>query len=126
MTFRVPGKEMERDLKKLHPTREYPFTANGEAEVLIEVMRIGELALVGVKPELNCVSGLAVKACSPFEHTLVCTMVNGGAKYMADRTSYDRLTYEAMNSPFGRGAAEKLTRQATELLDRMAASKTQI
>lgn len=125
MTFRVPGKEMERDLKKLHPTREFPYTANGEAEVLIEVMRIGELALVGVKPELNCISGLAVKACSPFEHTLVCTMVNGGAKYMADRTSYDRITYEAMNSPFGRGAAELLTRQAGELLERMASSKPQ-
>jgi hypothetical protein len=35
-------------------------------------------------------------------------MVNGGQKYMADRESYDRMTYEAMNSIFGRGAAEQL------------------
>jgi neutral ceramidase len=26
------------------------------------------------------------------------TMVNGGAKYMADAESYDKITYAAMNS----------------------------
>jgi hypothetical protein len=35
---------------------------------------------------------------------------------MPDRSAYDRITYEAMNSPFGRGAAELLTEKVVELL----------
>ena len=35
---------------------------------------------------------------------------------MADNTAYDRLTYEAMNSPFVRGSAEVLCEKALELL----------
>ena len=83
----------------------------------VEAVRIGEIALVGVRPELNCISGLAVSNVSPFQNTLVCTMVNGAAKYMADRKSYDRFTYEAMNSPFGKGAAEIVVQQSEELLE---------
>jgi hypothetical protein len=38
--------------------------------------------------------------------TLVMTMVNGASKYMADKESYDNMTYESMNSPFGKGSAD--------------------
>ena len=116
-SFCVPGKEMERDLKKLCPVKKMEYVPAGEREMEVEAVRIGEIALVGVGPELNCVSGLAVSAVSPFQNTLVCTMVNGAAKYMADRKSYDRFTYEAMNSPFGKGAAEIVVQQSEELLE---------
>ena len=46
----------------------------------------------------------------------VVTLWNGGAKYMADAASYDRITYEAQNSPFMKGAAELLVKCAGELL----------
>jgi hypothetical protein len=46
-------------------------------------------------------------------------MVNGASKYMADRSAYDRFCYEAMNSPFGRGAAEIVTAGGVELLRNM-------
>ena len=48
----------------------------------------------------------------------VVTLFDGGAKYMADADSYDRITYEAMNSPFGKGAAERLTEAARALLEK--------
>lgn len=117
--FRVPGKEMERELAKLHPVKAMEYIPQGEKSVQVEVIKLGELALVGVKPELNCATATAIRCCSPFNRTLVCTMVNGAEKYMADRDSYDRFTYEAMNSPFGKGAAEILTRQALGLLESM-------
>lgn len=116
--FPVPGKEMERDLKKLHPVKEGVYIASADRETEIEAVRIGKLALIGVRPELNCCSGLAISTCSPVPNTLVCTMVNGASKYMADRKSYDRYTYEAMNSPFGKGAAEQLVKQAVLLLEK--------
>jgi neutral ceramidase len=47
---------------------------------------------------------------------MVWTVVSGGAKYKPDRSAYDRITYEAMNSPFGRSCAELLTDKLTALL----------
>lgn len=41
---------------------------------------------------------------------MIATMINGGQKYMVDEKSYDNYTYEAMNSMFARGSAEKLVR----------------
>lgn len=117
--FRVPGKAMERELKNLHPVKTMEYVSEEEREIAVEVFRLGDVALVGVKPELNCGTAVAIRMCSPVARTLVCTMVNGAAKYMADRASYDRFTYEAMNSPFGRGAAEILTSQVITLLENM-------
>lgn len=53
---------------------------------------------------------------STYSTILVCTLVNGTAKYMADADSFDRCTYEAMNSPWNRGAAEKLAEEGMRLL----------
>lgn len=117
--FCVPGKEMEKDLKKLHPVKEAAYISSMDKEIEVEAVCIGEFALLGVKPELNCCTGIAISACSPFRDTWVCTMVNGASKYMADRKSYDRYTYEAMNSPFGRGAAELLAKQSLVLLENL-------
>ena len=53
---------------------------------------LGNVALVGVRPELSCQTGLNIKEQSPFPETMVLTMVNGGTKYMPDRGTYDRIT----------------------------------
>ena len=46
----------------------------------------------------------------------IVTLWNGGAKYLADRDSCRRITYESQNSPFYPGAAEMLAEAARELL----------
>lgn len=115
----VPGKEMERDLHQLRPVKEMHYAETGETETEIEAAAIGEIAFLGVKPELNCITAAAVKAFSPYGHTLITTMVNGASKYMADKRSYDRFTYEAQNSPFARGAAEILMKESILLLKEM-------
>ena len=117
--FSVPGKEMERELKKLHPMKIPEYIPAQDKVTTVETICLGDLALVGVKPELNCKSGIALGTFSPYRYTWVCTMVNGGAKYMAERDAYDNSKYEAMNSPFGKGAAEILLRKALGLLEKM-------
>jgi len=114
--FLIPTKKMNRNLHELKPTRFYEYDPEGEQEITIETIKIGNIALLGVKPELNSRTAQKILDQSPFETTLIMTMVNGGAKYMADMDSYDRFTYEAMNSPFARGAAEILCEQAVLLL----------
>ena len=115
-TVRCTGQEMAKDVHSLRPTKQYDFIPAKEREEPVEIIMLGNVALVGVRPELCCQTGLTIKEQSPFPETMVLTMVNGGAKYMPDRSAYDRITYESMNSPFGRGSAELLCEKVVELL----------
>ena len=103
-----------RDLK---PVTRYDFQPDGTADVPIAIALIGDIAFIGVQPELNAVTGLDIKARSPLRKTLVVTMVNGGAKYMADAASYDKITYEAMNSRYARGSAEAVAAKVLAILE---------
>lgn len=115
-TIRLPAQMMPPSLRDLQPTRSYTFTPNGETEQPISILTTGDFAVVGVRPELNAITAKRIADASPHKTTLVATLVNGGAKYMADTAAYERITYEAMNSPFARGAAEILQARVLELL----------
>jgi neutral ceramidase len=80
--------------------------AGQKVEVPIIVLQIGDIALVGVVPELNASMGVKIKSESPFPHTVVVTMVDGSAKYLPDTTNYERNTPEALGSQYARGSAE--------------------
>lgn len=67
-----------------------------------------------MKPELNCVTAREIAGDDPMVR--IVTLWNGGAKYLADRESCRRITYESQNSPFYPGAAEMLVEAARELL----------
>ena len=119
-TVIVPAKKMNRNLHELKPARSCEWEPDGEVEQPLSVLTIGELALIGVKPELTYVTDRRIKQESPFPFTLVTTLVNGGAKYMADRNCYERCMYEAVNSPFAPGAAERLAQSAVTMLQAAA------
>ena len=78
--------------------------------------RIGDLVLACLQAELNARTGLDLKAASPFPATCVVTMVNGAAKYTAIAGSYDRITYETMNSRYAKGAAETVAARLAGIL----------
>ena len=107
-SVKVPAKKMNRNLRELNPTRSCEWEPDGEVEQADSLLRLGSLAIAGVRPELTIETDAAIKEGSPFPHTLVATLVNGSAKYMAARSVYDRCMYEAINSPFMPGAAETL------------------
>jgi neutral ceramidase len=108
------------ELHALCPTRSYPYRSDGRTQAVITLLRIGDLAIAGLQAELGVRTGLAVKAASTAPVTWIATMVNGGAKYMADADSYDRCTYEAMNSRYARGTAEAVAARLAKLLGRSA------
>lgn len=82
----------------------------------MDLLVFEDIAIVMVKPELSSSTAMMIKKKSPFHHTLVWTMVNGGAKYMPDQLAYDRITYEALHSMFAKGAAEELAEHAIAYL----------
>jgi|GEM_PF-652107 len=118
-TLTLPGKKMLKDLHDLKPVHAWNYEPAGDGETLLSAVRIGGLRLMGVEPELNCSTAKDIAAeagTAPDAPVLICTMVNGAAKYMADEASYDRFCYEAMNSPWAKGCAEKLAGACTDLL----------
>ena len=117
--FLCPGQKMTSDIHNLHPTFTYEYLSDEDREMSVEAIKIGEIVLLGTRPELNDQTSRELKRGSLFSQTLVITMVNGASKYMADKESYDKVTYESMNSPFGKGSAEILTENAIALLNQM-------
>ncbi|WDS34836.1 hypothetical protein [Pseudoxanthomonas sp.] len=101
------------------PVTTFSYAAGAKTAMPVMLMRIGNVALVGVQPELAASIGARIRADSPYPHTLVATMVDGAAKYMPDAPSYDRYTYEARSSPYARGAAEAAATAIASMLKRM-------
>ena len=93
------------------------------SEVTIDVsaLRLGDIAFVGFKQELDAQTEKEIREGSPFDHTLLISFLNGDGKYMPHDAAYDynggKGTYEVLKSGFARGTAEKLADLALELLD---------
>jgi len=120
----LDAQERPRNLQQIKPTRSYTYPVSGKADAPFSILRIGDVALVGVQVELNAATGAEIKRRSPFRNTFVVTMVNGAAKYMPDAEGYRHFTYQAMNSSYGPGSAELLTGSIVAELRRMKTAKT--
>ncbi|WP_322150648.1 hypothetical protein [Paratractidigestivibacter sp.] len=120
-TITVPAQRIA-EFGSLVPTRAYEFVPDGTADLVIFVARLGDLAVFGVQPELDSSFGARLREAAPGRLEIL-TMVNGAAKYLPGSASYDRITYEAMNSRFGRGADELLAKAVLELAERPRPAK---
>jgi hypothetical protein len=116
----VPAQKPPAGFAALRPTVQYAFEPDGTTRAPVLAVRIGDTVLACLQAELNANTGIGIRETSPFPDTCVVTMTNGAAKYMADRASYDRVTYEAMNSRYARGAAEAVAGRLTGLLTTLA------
>lgn len=101
------------------PTKNAYYAEKGVAHVDAMAMTIGDVALVGLKPEVNSPTEIQLQEASPYEHTLVVSMVNGGQKYMPDMASYEKCTWEAQSAPLMPGAAEAWVEEAVRILKDM-------
>jgi hypothetical protein len=104
------------------PVLSYQYSVGPDLDFPVVLMRIGDIAIVGVQPELGASLGAQIKARSPFPHVMVAVMVDGGAKYMVDSQSYDHFTNEARGSQFARGAAAVTVSGVEGLLKQMKAN----
>lgn len=120
--FLCSAKVMERNREKLHPTRSHAYVPDGTRLAEVQAFAVGGFAIVGTRAELAGKTASQLRSASPFAHTAVATMVDGGAKYMVDAEAYDRITYGAMNSPFWKGSAEKLVEEGLLLLQELCNS----
>lgn len=102
---------------KMEPTMRAEYVPERERQIPLSVLKIGrDLAFVATQPEMNAVSERELQEKSPVRNTLLVTMVNGEMKYLPDRESYDRVTWEALTSMLMPGGAEELINKALEML----------
>lgn len=117
LSFPWPGKN-GRPQGPGKPQTEYPV--DGERVVTAEIFVVGGTAFVAEKPEVSCKTEMDLKAASPFRHTLLICMVNGGMKYMPDRSAYERNTFESQSSALQPGAAEHFVEVVGQELVRLS------
>jgi neutral ceramidase len=121
-TLKLPSQGRASGAPTNAPVLSYTYSVGPELDFPVVLMRIGDVAMVGVQPELGSNLGVQIKAQSPFPHSMVAVMVDGGAKYMVDSESYDHFTNEARGSQFAQGAAAITVTGIEQLLKRMKAT----
>jgi hypothetical protein len=92
-----------------------PFDST-PVQVEVQILRIGQMAIVAMPGEPFAEIGAAVKKASPFAVTMFCGYSTGkGGDYMPVESEYAFGGYEVERTPYGTGAAEKLIRETTAL-----------
>ena len=79
-----------------HQTFPYltPPLVDGKVACAVQALRIGDVALIGVAGEAFVEIGLAVKARSPFPHTIFLGYTNGCLGYIPTANAYPAGGYE--------------------------------
>ena len=84
----------------------------------VQVLQLGDAAIVGLPGEPFTSLGRAIRAQSPCRHLLIAALANefGAFGYVADREAYGLGGYELTHSPTAPGAGEALVDAAVGLL----------
>ena len=108
---------------RIQPRTAVEFTYERDVKIDGNILTIGNIALVGLKPEINCITGQQLQEASPYADTLVISMVNGGQKYMPDAAAYEYITWESQSSMMMPGAAENWIKAVVKKLQEMKGEK---
>ena len=89
-------------------------------QVEVEMLRIGELAIVAMPGEPFAEIGVAVKNASPFAYTMFCGYSDGvGGDYIPTASEYTFGGYEVERTLYGPGAAQTIIDGAIRLFDQI-------
>jgi hypothetical protein len=118
--YTVNGQQREINIFKVRPVLFYKFKPTGQKrELSVDAMIIGDVAMLGLNPEMDGITVAEIRQKSPFDKTIVASFVNGNGKSMPPKESYKLLQYAAINSPFVEGSAELTRDTALKLLKKM-------
>lgn len=84
----------------------------------VQILRIGEVAIVAMPGEQFAEIGLAIKKVSPFAYTMYAGYSSGeGGDYMPTDAEYAFGGYEVERTPYGQGATDKLIRETIAMFE---------
>ena len=103
--------------------RELMAPHQGEARhTRLQVIRLGDLVLVGIPGEMFARLGLELRRRSPFRHTCIIGLANAYLGYIPDRKAYadgGYQTWVAWQSAMEVGTGEAMVDQAVAMLDEL-------
>lgn len=118
VSMKVPGqKPYPRDTAPKPPIKAHSYLPDVDQQVDYSVFTLGKCAIVGVKSEVGTPTMDQLKASSPYEQTMLFSMVNGGQSYIADERSFSRFEYPALHTSLGRGTAETFVEKTVSVLN---------
>ncbi len=86
--------------------------------IRVQILRIGDTAIVSMPGEPFAEIGVAVKEASPFAFTMFCGYSTGaGGDYLPTGAEYQHGGYEVERTPYGITASEKLIPETIRLFD---------
>jgi hypothetical protein len=95
------------------------FGRGGSKDIPIQVIRLGNTALVAIPVEPFAEIGVAVKKRSAADWTLFSGYSNGYYGYMPMRENYPEGGYEVDTTPFAPGAAEQMIEACVQAIDKL-------
>lgn len=104
------------------PVKNAVLEQDGTTWIPLNTMKIGGMGFVGLIPEIGQTTAMEIEEKSPFKVTMVSTFTNsgpiemGGGKYMGEAEYYDKVTFQALNTMFAKGAAEEMAVKAVSML----------
>ncbi len=84
--------------------------------ITLSVLKVGGIVFAGISGEVMTDIGMAVKAHSPYSHTVVVTHCNGSAGYLITDEAYQQGGYEAMVSRTMPGTADLIVDNLGKLI----------
>lgn len=124
--LKLPRKEREavnsRSTSVTNVTVLYGGKENpGTEEVIVQAVRIGDQAIVSMPFEVLVEIGLEIKQKSPFPHTFLIELANGGYGYLPPPNQHELGGYETWlgTSRFEKEASVKLTKALLEMLQEL-------
>jgi hypothetical protein len=98
-----------------------------ERKTWVQVLRIGDVAIVGVPGECFTTLGVEIKRRSPFRYTYIAELSNDWIGYIPDAPAYDLGGYQVwtgLHSWVVRGTGERIVDEAVGMLDRLHAERS--
>lgn len=108
------------------PVQRFNYVPTQGEDIPVWYIQLGDAVLLGVKPEVVTPVFLKIRSHSPFIHTLLATLVNGGQGYIAGDIDYDRYTYPGLKTPFYRGTDRVFIREVIQCLDNLIAAPEEL
>lgn len=105
------------------PVLDWPFLPDEDRTRSVEVLILDDTAIVSVGG-IGIETAEKIKMRSPFANTIILSSLSGcarrlptdGQKYMAEESMYQRAAFQARNSEFAAGSAEKMLEDVATFL----------
>ena len=107
---KYPGQKLGgNDHRPPHPQKEVTYEQSGENDLGLNVIDLGDTAILMTGVELGSRSWKKIKKNSPYKNMLILEFAGLGGGYLLEEDYYEMVTYQSQKTRFYAGTAEKYT-----------------